>query len=133
MNTSEYKTIDELRLAYSKGQREFEDWDFEEDESAEGMNLSGVIFKNCFLFLNFRNTNLTNSIFINCNLKTADFSGANLENGLIRNCSVESTMFNGANTKGFRFEENYCYGATTKPGDFEKIFKNSDVFYEGDN
>ena len=112
--------------SYEKGQRKFDNWDFEEDGSVQGLNLTGIEFQNCFLFLDFRNANLTNSKFISCNIKTADFRGANLKNALIKNCSVESTMFKGAKVEKFRFEENYYYGATTKPGDFDELFKESD-------
>lgn len=112
--------------AYKGGQREFDNWDFHEDGSVQGLDLSGIEFSNCFLFLDFRNTNLTNSKFIRCNIKTADFRGANLTNALIKNCSVESTMFKGATVENFRFEENSSYSCTTSQGDFEKLFKDSD-------
>lgn len=59
-------------------------------------------------------------------MKTADFRGAKLTNGLIKNCSVESTISKGAITESFRFEDNYCYGTTTKLEDFNKVFKNAD-------
>ncbi len=119
-------TIQEFLTAYNNGQRLFEHWDFDEENSVVGKDLSGVEFRNCFLFLDFRNANLTNSKFIQCNIKTADFREANLSNGLIKNCSVESTMFKGACVENFRFEENYYYGATTKSEDFEEIFKDAD-------
>ena len=120
------KSVKELLQAYNCGRREFRNWDFEEDDSARDMDLRGIKFKRCFSFLDFKNANLENSEFIECNIKTADFRGANLENGLIKNCSVESTMFKGARVENFRFEENYCYGATTSPGDFERVFINTD-------
>ncbi|MEP0264777.1 pentapeptide repeat-containing protein [Dokdonia sp.] len=118
------KTIQEFFLAFDNGQRQFENWNFHEDESVAGKDLTGVEFKNCFLFLDFKNTNLTNSKFISCNIKTADFREANLTNGLIKNCLVESTMFKGAKVENFRFEENYCFGATVGLNDFDKMFKN---------
>ena len=113
-------------MAYESSQRKFESWDFEEDGSVHGLDLVEVEFINCFMFLDFRKANLTNSRFISCNIKTADFREANMENVLIRNCCVESTLFKGAQIEGFRFEENYSHGYTTKPGDFEKLFLNSD-------
>ncbi|NOQ73546.1 MAG: hypothetical protein GQ574_16185 [Crocinitomix sp.] len=120
------KTIQEFLTAYKNGQRQFENWDFDEDESVAEKDLRGVIFMNCFLFLDFRGTNLTNSKFIQCNIKTADFREADLTNALIRNCSVESIMFKDAIVENFRFEENYCYGVTTKAGDFDELFKDAD-------
>lgn len=126
MNNSDFKSIEELLSAYAGGQRKFDNWDFEEDGSVQRLDLTGIEFRNCFLFVDFRNANLTNSTFISCNIKTADFRGANLKNGLIKNCAVESTMFKGAEVENFRFEENYCYSGTTKFGDFDELFKDSD-------
>jgi len=126
MNNSDFNSIEELLSAYASGQRKFDSWDFEETRSVQGLDLTGIEFRNCFLFLDFRDADLTNSTFVSCNIKTADFRGANLKNGMIKNCSVESTRFKGANVENFRFEENYYYGATTKPGDFEELFKESD-------
>ncbi len=40
-------------------------------------------FNGCFLFLDFKNSNLTNSKFISCNIKTADFRGANLKQTIV--------------------------------------------------
>jgi len=119
MADEEFKTIDQLLEAYKNGQRKFENWDFEEDGSIEGLNLTGIEFYGCFLFLNFQNANLSNSKFIECNIKTADFSGANLTNALIKNCAVESTTFKGSINTGFRFEENYAYGAIATQKDFD--------------
>lgn len=124
MNDSDLKSIKELLSAYARGQRKFDNWDFHENISAQGIDLTGAVFKNCFLFTDFRNTNLTRVQFINCNLKTANFKGANLESALIKNCSVESTIFTGAKTQNFRFENNYCYGAIVDLKDFDEVFKN---------
>lgn len=124
---SEFRTIEELLLAYSKGQRVFDNWDFNDnDSSVDSKVLSGATFKNCFMFLDLRNSNLSNTQFISCNIKTADFRGANMSEVVIRNCSVESTRFKGANTKNLLFEENYCYGATVGQSDFIEVFKDSD-------
>lgn len=126
MKISDNRSIEEFLIAYENGQRQFEHWDFEEDGSVYGLDLMGVEFKNCFMFLDFRKANLTNSSFISCNIKTADFRDANLKNVLFRNCLVESTLFKGTEAEGLRFEENYSHGYTTKPGDFERLFLNSD-------
>jgi len=120
---SDYSTIEDLQKAYAQGRREFENWDFEEDGSAQGLDLNGIEFRNCFLFLDFKNANLANAKFISCNLKTADFSGANLENARINNCLVESTLFEGAKLNNFQFEENYYFGVTVGQKDFEAFFK----------
>jgi uncharacterized protein YjbI with pentapeptide repeats len=126
MNIPSLKSIPELLSAYTNGQRQFNGWHFEEDESVRGLDLTGVEFRNCFLYLDFRDANLTNARFISCNMKTADFRGANLTNALIKNCLLESAMFKGAIVDNFRFEENYYWGMTTQPGDFERVFKEAD-------
>lgn len=120
------KTLQEFYEAFDKGQRQFEHWDFSEDDSVAGKDLTGVEFKNCFLFLDFKNTNLTYSKFVRCNIKTADFRGANLTNGFMKNCLVEATMFKGAKVENFQFEENYNFGAIVGPNDFDAFFKDAD-------
>lgn len=126
-NTNEFRTVEELLLAYKKGQRVFDNWDFNDDcSSVEGQALSDARFNNCFMFLDFRKCDLSRTHFISCNIKTADFRGANMQNVIIKGCAVESTMFKGANTKNLQFEENYCFGTIVGQSDFEEVFKNSD-------
>jgi uncharacterized protein YjbI with pentapeptide repeats len=71
-----------------------------------GKDFSGVIFENCFLYLDFRNSNLHDARFINCNIKEIDLRGANLTGAFMTHCLIESAMFQGACTVGFRFIEN---------------------------
>ncbi len=123
MENLENKTVNDLVKAIKSGQMNFTDWDFVEDESAQNLDLSGITFESCFLFLDFKNANLTNSKFINCNMKTADFRGANLKNGLIKNCSVESTMFKGANIEGLTFENNGYFGIRLGQSDLVKLIE----------
>jgi len=80
-----------------------------ENISLKGENLENIIFKNCCLSVDFRNSNLTNVKFIKGNIKTSDFRNANLTNVLIENVSFEGTKFKGAITKGLIFNENYCF------------------------
>ncbi len=124
----ENRTLKEFLLAYSEGQRHFLNWDFEEDISLKGINLSNVYFEGCFLCLDFRETNLINSKFIGCNMKTADFRGADLTNAIFKECLVESVMFKGTITKNMIFEENYCFGTTVNQDYFENYLKDSDEF-----
>ena len=127
MYQSKNRTLEELLSAYSSGQRHFIDWDFDEDLSVKGLDLSDVSFESCFLFLDFRETKLINSKFIQCNIKTADFRDADLTNAIFKNCSVESIMFKGAKTKDLIFEENYAYGNTFGQDDFESFIKDNDT------
>jgi uncharacterized protein YjbI with pentapeptide repeats len=124
---NEIKTIQDFLAAYKNGQRLFINLDLEEEQGGvSGEVLQDCIFENCFLFLDFRNADLTNSDFLSCNIKTADFRNAILTNTLFKNCSVESIMFKGAKVDKLIFEENYCYGSTVGQKDFEEHFKESD-------
>ena len=116
------QTIEELLAAYANGQREFEDLDME-GGSVQGYDLTGIEFRYSCFYLDFRDANLTNAKFIDCNIKTTDFRGANLTNALMKGCQVDGTEFEGATSENFRFEENHCCGHTTEPGDFEKYSK----------
>ena len=126
MKDQEEKKISDLINAIKSGQEHFIEWDFKENDSAQNTDLSGLIFEKCFMFLDFKNSNLKDTQFIDCNIKTADFSGANLKNAKIKNCSVESTIFKGANTENLIFENNGYYGLTLNQTDFEKL-KNSKI------
>ena len=108
--------------AFEQGQRKFNNLDFEDLEGFSNKDFSGVEFENCFLDLDFRNSDLSNSKFTACNIKCIDLRQTNLTNALIKNCCVESAMFKGAKTDGFQFIENYCFGSTIEQGDFEKYF-----------
>ncbi|MBS9774013.1 MAG: pentapeptide repeat-containing protein [Tenacibaculum sp.] len=108
----EDKTIKELLFQYSKGKRYFKGWCIEENTPLKEVNLSNICFENCILFVNFQESKLNNTQFINCNIKEIDFSNADLTNVQIKNCSVESAIFKGANTNNLVFEENYCFGIT---------------------
>ena len=108
--------------AFEKGQRKFNDLDFENLEGFSNKDFSGVEFEGCFFALDFRNSKLTDSKFIGCNVKTTDFRQANLTNALMRNCCVEGAMFKGAQTDGFQFIENYFMGSESGQEDFEKYF-----------
>jgi len=108
--------------AFEKGERKFNNLDFENFEDFSNRNFSDVEFNNCFFALDFRNSNLTNSKFIECNIKTTDFREANLTNALMINCCVEGAMFKGAKTDGFQFVENHCFGIVLRQEDFGKYF-----------
>ena len=111
------KTIADLIKSF----RKFENWNFEEDGSVNGMNLKGVQFINCFLFLNFKNCDLEGASFVGCNMKTADFSGANLTRVFFKNCLIESLNLEGAKMDNIRAIENFAYGAKLNQRDFEAI------------
>ena len=106
--------------AYDKGQRHFCNLDFEYLEGFAGKDFSDVVFEQCFLYIDFRNSNLTNAQFVGCNLKEIDLRNANLTNALMKNCLVESAMFKGAVVANFRFIDNYYYGLTIGQTDFDE-------------
>ena len=96
------------------------DLNFEYLEGFSNKDFSDIIFQNCILYLDFRNSNLTNAKFIGCNIKEIDLRQANLTNALMTNCLVESAMFKGAIVSDFKFIDNYSYGATIGQDFFDK-------------
>lgn len=119
-------TSSEFFTAYNNGQRHFSGLDFEYEEGFSGQDFSDSIFEDCFLYVDFRESDLTNTQFIACNLKEADFRGANLTNAIMSKCLVESTMFKGATTTNFTFTENYYFGHTLSQKDFDERLRDAD-------
>jgi uncharacterized protein YjbI with pentapeptide repeats len=112
-------TVTEFFAAVEKGQRHFVGLYFEYEDGFSNKDFSNVTFEGCFLYLDFRNSNLSNSKFIECNIKEIDLRGADLTNSFMTKCLVESAMFKGANVKNFKFEENYYFGLTLGQDDFD--------------
>jgi Pentapeptide repeats (9 copies) len=115
-------------LAFKNGQRHFLDLDFEYLEGFSNKDFSNIIFEGCFLYLDFRYSNLTNSKFINCNIKEIDLRHANLTNALMTNCLVESALFNGAIVDGFKFVDNYYFGLTLGQEEFDNEISHSEAY-----
>lgn len=92
------------------GRKVFEEIELENID-LKNENLSGITFKNCFISADFRNSNLSNTKFIQSTINASDFRNSDLTNGLMENVSFESTKFKGAKTDGFIFNDNYCYTA----------------------
>jgi len=107
--------------AYKSGQRRFKDLEFEYLDRFSNNDFKDIIFEDCFLYLNFRNSDLTNAQFISCNIKEIDLRNTNLTNALMKNCLVESAMFKGANVMNFTFVDNYYYGLTIGQKDLDKL------------
>ena len=119
-------TTKEFFDAYKNGQRYFADLDFEYEAGFSNNDFSDIIFESCFLYLDFRNSNLTNAQFISCNIKEIDLRNANLTNAFMTKCLVESAIFKGANVTNFRFAENYYFGLTLNQKEFDSELINSD-------
>lgn len=124
-------TTTEFFEAYANGQRHFNGLDFENVPGFSNHNFENIVFQNCFLYLDFRESNLSNAQFIGCNIKDIDLRKTNLTNAVIKNCLVESAMFKGAITTGFTFIENYYYGATIGQKEFETDLINADAYILG--
>jgi uncharacterized protein YjbI with pentapeptide repeats len=114
--------------AYKNGQRRFLDLDFEYLDGFSNKDFSDIVFEGCFLYVDFRNSNLTNAKFIGCNIKEIDLRQANLTNALMTNCLVESALFKGATVNGFKFLDNYYYGLTLGQEEFDEKIINSDAY-----
>lgn len=121
-------TVEEFLKAYKNGQRHFRDLDFEYVDGFADKDFSDAIFEDSFLYLDFRNTNLTNTQFIGCNIKEIDLRKANLTNALMKNCLVESAMFKDAIVNNFKFVDNYFYGLTVGQKEFDENFINQGEF-----
>jgi uncharacterized protein YjbI with pentapeptide repeats len=107
--------------AYKTGQRHFRHLNYEYLDGFDNKDFSNVIFENCFLYVNFEGSNLTNAQFISCNIKEIDLSYTNLTNALMKYCMVECAWFRGAIVENFKFIENYYYGAILGQRDFDEI------------
>jgi hypothetical protein len=114
--------------AYKNGQRHFLDLDFEYLDGFSNKDFSDIVFEGCFLYLDFRNSNLTNAKFIGCNIKEIDLRQVNLTNALMTNCLVESAMFKGATVTGFKFIDNYYYGLALGQEEFDDKIIHSDAY-----
>lgn len=114
-------THTEFFEAYKSGQRYFQHLNYEYLDGFTNKDFSNAIFENCFLYVSFEGSNLTNAQFISCNIKEIDLSYANLTNALMKNCLVECAWFRGAIVKDFKFVDNYYYGATLRQADFDDI------------
>ena len=123
-------TADLFFEAYKNGQRHFTELDFEGSEGFSGKDFSNTIFEECFLYLDFRFSNLTNSQFISCNLKEIDLRYTDLTNALILNCTVDSAMFKGAKIDGFRFIDNHFHSSILSQDHFNKHFSDSDSYIQ---
>jgi len=118
---AEQKTAQVLQSAYQGGQRHFANWDFVEDLSLEGMGLSGAVFEDCFMNLDFSGANLERTKFIRCNLKCASFQNAQLKYAEINDCCVEGIELKGAKIEGLRFENNGYFGFNLTQKDIIKL------------
>lgn len=107
---------------YEIGERNFRYFDLE-NMDLSNKNLEGCFFQECIISSDFTNSNLCNSKFLTCNLKTSIFSNADLTGALIQNCSVEATVFDGAITDNFRFISNYCYSMVLNEKEFYELLK----------
>ncbi len=107
---------------YKLGQRYFYDLDIE-NESFDGLNLEGIVFDRCSLYVSFRGANLKNSKFINGGIKTCDFREANLTNARFENLSIESAQFARSITENIYFDNNSSYSSLVTRSDFEEWIK----------
>ncbi|WP_400190415.1 pentapeptide repeat-containing protein [Hymenobacter sp. B81] len=116
---SDITTREQLLQAYRSGQRYFEGLELEITETLTDAVLSGAVFRHCWLNVDFIRADLTSCQFLECSLKTADFSHSNLTNATIQGCTVEDTRFSQAIVTGFVFEQNSAYGQDTGQQDFD--------------
>jgi uncharacterized protein YjbI with pentapeptide repeats len=116
-------TVSDFLQSYKDGNRYFSKLDFECEDGFANQDFTGIVFENYFLWVDFRNSNLTNAQFIQCNIKEIDLEGANLTNATMTKCLIESAGFANAIVDGFKFFENHSFGATLEQEDFEKLLR----------
>ena len=112
------KSVEELLAAYANDQRHFIDLDLGM-LSFRAMNLSGIIFQECFLLCDFSAANLEGARFERCNIKTVSFREANLTDATITKCAVEGIDLTGASIENLKFDGNYCMGSIMSQSDLE--------------
>lgn len=123
-------TITEFFEAINKGQRHFKslDFGFEDGDHFSNKDFSGIVFEECFLYIDCRNSNFTGGGFIGCNMKEIDLRGADLTNASMTRCLLESAMFKGATVTNFKFTENYAFGSTLDQAFFNETLIHSDEY-----
>ena len=93
------------------------------------LQLSSLTVRNaCFKNRKFCCSDLTNSLFINCNFSRSDFHNVRMDGTVFIGCSFigEETNFTGANGKNTKFSE-----CCIEPiGSWNTVFSNSIVFYD---
>lgn len=89
------------------GQKEFIDIQLEGSFINE--NLSGLEFEKCFIIADFTGSNLSKTIFKDCNLKTCIFRYANINNASFEGNCLESTDFGYAQYSNLYLEGNTVY------------------------
>ncbi len=107
------KKISELRDVienYSAGFRYFTNLDFDKGEKLVGQSLTDATFENCYLGIDFSQTDFTSSKFIDCNLKTCDFSLCNLTKTVFENCVLDDAEFKNAKIENTILINCSCYG-----------------------
>jgi len=95
---------------YNAGHRFFINLDFDKGEKMTGQLLADTTFKNCCFSVDFSQSDLTNTKFVDCNLKCCDFSHSNLTNTVFENCSLESAEFKNAIIENTIFNNCHCFG-----------------------
>ena len=104
-------TIDEFLRCYEQGQRTFEYIELPEQASLRGAVLTGVVFKNSWIYwIDLREGDLRGAFFIDSNVKISDFRGADLRGATFRGCVVCGSIWKGANLDNVTVEDTTYYG-----------------------
>jgi len=101
---------EELLILFKNGQKEFHNIEVETG-SLIVKNLEGIKFNECILAIDFTDSNLKNSVFMDSNIKTCIFKNSNLTNSKFINNSVCATDFKNAIIDNIIFEDNYYHSS----------------------
>lgn len=97
--------IEELKELIRSGERHFKRICVETGDLIK-MDLQNIIFEECILCIDFSNSCLANSKFLNSNIKTCIFRNADLKNSSFEGNAVCSVDFQGADIQGMVFQNN---------------------------
>jgi uncharacterized protein YjbI with pentapeptide repeats len=115
LNYQPPKSVEELLLRYSKGERYFAELELDNATyDFQNATLEGADFSRSFITADFRGANLKRTAFTSANIKTCDFRNTDLEGADLSGAALESTEFAGANLQGARFVGATIYNHTMK-------------------
>ncbi|MDQ0112456.1 pentapeptide repeat-containing protein [Paenibacillus harenae] len=117
-------TIEQLKEMINNGNKIFTGISVEEGD-LQNFDLYGCVFEGCTLGINFSNSTLRESKFINSNLKTCNFAGADLSGSTIEGNMLCSTDFYRAKIDKVIFKNNYYHSNKLELRDLERMVKES--------
>ena len=107
---TEMDAVEIIRL-YNGGRRDFSNLKFVNYLDFRCVDLSGIIFRNCWFDGNFCDSNLESADFSNSCIKPVDFCRTNLKNAVFRGAGIDAALFEDVVLGGADFSgaTSHCY------------------------